>query len=108
MTAVYQQQVDARLDHHRRYLRANTVTDALTEVIGALADAVSRGDSRPDIWRLAAMRTSQLIAMLNVGAASLGEPLPPVSVELIQELRNWALTMGAEAAHASDQADRLP
>ena len=107
MTAVYPRQVDARIDHHRRYLQANTVSEALTEVIGALADAVSHGDSRPDVWRLAAMRTSQLIAMLNVGAASLGEPLPPVSVELIEELRKWALTMGAEAAHASDRSHCL-
>lgn len=106
MTALYQRQVDARLDHHRRFLQAHTVSDALTQVIGALADAVSHGDSQPEVWRLAAMRTSQLLAMLNVGAASLGEPLPPVSVELIQQLRIWALTMGAEAVHASNQTHR--
>ena len=34
---------------------------------------------------------------LEVGASWLGEPLPPGSVQLIQELRTWAVTMDAEA-----------
>lgn len=111
MTALYQGRVDDRLDHHRRCLQARTVSDALTEVIGALADAVQHGDGRPDVWRLAAMRTSQLLAMLNVGAASLGDPLPRSSVKLMQDLRSWALTMSteavrAEAVEASNQIDR--
>jgi hypothetical protein len=106
MTALYQRRVGSCLDHHRRTLQARTVSDALTEVIAALADAARHGDGRPEVWRLAAMRTSQLLAMLNVGAASLGEPLPAASVELIEELRAWAVTMGAEALHAGNQIHR--
>jgi hypothetical protein len=56
-------------------------------------------------WRR--IQAMELIAMLNVGAASIGEPLPPVSVDLIQELRNWALTMGAEVGGRADVAAGL-
>jgi hypothetical protein len=97
MTDTYQRRVGAFVDHHRPSLQAHAVSDALTQVTAALADAVRHGDDRPGVWRLAAMRTTQLLAMLNMGAAALGEPLPPGSIELIQELRVWALTMGAEA-----------
>jgi hypothetical protein len=103
MTAIYQWRVSACLDHNRRYLHATTVSDALTEVITALAEAVVHGDGRPEVWRLAVARTTQLLAMLNVGAASLGEPLPPSSVALIQELRTWAVTMSAGSSKADHE-----
>jgi hypothetical protein len=95
MAGAHQRWLGARLERNRRQLHARTVTDGLTQATAALAETMLHGDdeARPEVWRLAAARTSQLLAMLNLGATSLGQPLPAEVVRLIQGLRTWSVTM---------------
>jgi hypothetical protein len=85
--------LSARLERNRRQLHARSVTDGLTQATTALAETMLSNDPRPEVWRLAAARASQLLALINLGAASLGQPLTPEMIRLIHELRAWSVTM---------------
>jgi hypothetical protein len=100
MPATRQRWPDARLEHSRRRLLARTVTDAIGQATAALAAAVRSGDPRTEVWRMAAARTSELLAMLCGGAGSLGQPPPAGARELVHELRVWAVTLQATSAEA--------
>jgi hypothetical protein len=109
MAGAHQRWLVARLEHNRRQLHARTVTDGLTQATAALAETMLHGEdeARPEVWRLAAARTSQLLAMLNLGATSLGQPLPVEAVRLIQGLRTWSVTM-AENPQSSGTENSPP
>jgi hypothetical protein len=92
VAGAHQRWLLARLERNRRQLHARTATDGLTQTIQALAETLV-DDARPEVWRLAAARTSQLLALLNLGATRLGQPLPAETVKAIQELRIWSVTM---------------
>ena len=85
--------LSARLERNRRQLHARSVTDGLTQATTALAETMLSNDPRPEVWRLAAARASQLLALINLGAASLGQPFTPEMIRLIHELRSWSVTM---------------